>query len=414
MARPRNRLSARTVATRLQPGYYGDGGGLYLQVSKALTKSWIYRFTLNGQAREMGLGSFITVSLEDARKRAQKARELVEASIDPIEHRKAQEAASALAEASSKNFREVAKQCIAALAPEWRNAKHVSQWENTLEAYVYPKIGDLPIAAIATPHVLEVLEPIWTAKTETASRVRGRVEKVLSWAAARGYRTKDNPATWRGHLDSLLAKPKKIRKVQHHPALPYERIGKVMKDLRKQSGVAAAALEFTILTAARLNEAAKARWPEIDTEAAVWTVPAERMKANRPHRVPLSKQALAVLEQMEPLRSDGDYVFPSPMLEGQPISAGALLVTVKNIAGDEYTAHGFRSTFRDWAAERTNYPNIVPEAALAHVVGDKTEAAYRRGDLFDKRKRMMADWAKFCDTPSAAKGNVVPLRKAAK
>lgn len=412
VARPTNKLSARTVATVHEPGYYGDGGGLYLQVSKAGTKSWIFRFALAGRTREMGLGSFANVDLKEARRRAQEARELVDKKIDPIQHRDAQDAVAALAEASQQTFKQIAQECIKSLAPGWRNSKHADQWTNTLQTYVYPKIGDLPIAGIETQHVLQVLEPIWTKKTETASRVRGRIEKVLSWAAARGYRSKENPATWRGHLDALLAQPSKVRVVRHHPALPYERMGTFMAELRKQTGVAAAALEFTVLTAVRVNEAVQAQWSEIDLPAALWTIPEGRMKANKPHRVPLSPQAVAVLKRMQPLHVH--LVFPSPTVEDKPVTDAALLAIVKTLAGAEYTVHGFRSSFRDWAAERTSYPNIVAEAALAHVVGDKTEAAYRRGDLFDKRKRLMADWAKFCSTPSTKKGEVVPLKQAAK
>jgi integrase len=295
---------------------------------------------------------------------------------------------------------------IAAHRAGWRNAKHAAQWTSTLDAYVTPVFGQLPVGAIDTGLVMKALEPIWSAKTETASRVRGRIEAILDWAKVRGYRGGENPARWRGHLDSLLPARSKVRKVEHHAALPFTEIGAFMAQLREQSSTAARALEFTILTAARTGEVLGARWGEIDLDAAVWTVPPDRMKSAREHRVPLSPAALAVIKNMK-TRRENDYVFPGDRRDR--LSGRAMDMLLRRM-GREVTVHGFRSSFRDWAAERTNFPREVAEAALAHVVGDKVEAAYQRGDLFDKRRRLMTAWGDYCLKPQAS-GTVTPLRK---
>ncbi|MEI8396285.1 MAG: integrase arm-type DNA-binding domain-containing protein [Rhodospirillaceae bacterium] len=410
-----NKLSARTVASTNEPGRYADGGGLYLQVGASGGKSWLYRFMLAGKSREMGLGSLADVSLSEARTAVAEARKLLKAGTDPIAKRDAEReaarVAAALAAARAMTFRQCAERYIEAHQAGWRNDKHRYQWTATLQAYVYPVLGDLPVQAVDLPLVLKVLEPIWSTKTETAARVRGRIEAVLDWATVRGYRTGDNPALWRGRLSHLLPARNKVQKVEHHAALPYVEMGAFVAELRKRDAIAARALEFTILTAARTGEVTGAIWPEIDMEAAVWIVPAERMKAAREHRVPLSERALDILRTMAEHRQ-GDVVFPS--MRGNSLSNMAMMMMLRRMGRGDLTMHGFRSSFRDWAAERTAYPNEVVEMALAHSVGNKVEAAYRRGDLFDKRRRLMDDWSAFCGTlPAESGATVVPLRKKA-
>jgi integrase len=291
----------------------------------------------------------------------------------------------------------------------WRNAKHAYQWEATLAQYAAPVIGALSVQAVDTSLVLKVLEPIWTTKTETAGRLRGRIETVLDWAAVRGFRTGDNPARWRGHLDKLLPAPCKVRKVEHHAALPYAEVGAFMTDLRQREGVAARALEFAILNAARTGETLGAAWSEIDMGARLWTIAGHRMKGGREHRVPLSPAAMALLTLMQKLKID-DHIFPG-MKAGRPMSNMAMLALLRRMGRGDLTAHGFRSSFRDWAAERTNFPSEVAEMALAHAVGDRVEAAYRRGDLFEKRRRLMTAWADFFTKKPAERGKVVALRR---
>jgi integrase len=413
MARTVGKLTALKVARLAEPGMYADGAGLYLQVTGAGAKSWLYRFSLHGRAREMGLGSLAAVSLSDARTAAGDCRRLCQEGVDPIEARKAQHARARLDAAKALTFSQAAAQYIEANSPAWRNAKHAAQWDSTLKRYVAPVFGSLPVQQIDVALVLKVLEPIWSKKTETAGRVRGRVETILDWAAARGFRSGENPARWRGHLDKLLPKPSKVRAVKHHAALPYDDIAEFMAALTLQPGTAARALEFVILTAARTAEGIGASWPEVSSADATWTIAAGRMKAGKEHRVPLSNRATALLKRMETAPDVSEtYVFPGGK-SGRPLSNMAMAELLKRMGHDDITVHGFRSTFRDWAAERTNFPNEVVEMALAHAVGDKTEAAYRRGDLFEKRRRLMAEWAKYCSTSAAAKrGAVVPLRAA--
>jgi integrase len=394
MARVIGRLSALNVSRAKEKGMLADGGGLYLQVGPTGSKSWIYRYMLNGRAREMGLGPLHTISLAEARKKAAECRKLKLEGIDPIEAQHAKRDAERRAAASSLTFKVCAERYIAAHRAGWRNAKHAAQWSSSLETYAYPVIGDLPVQSVEVGHVMKILEPIWATKTETASRVRGRIEAVLDWAAARGHRRGENPARWRGHLSELLPARSKVQKIKHHAALPYAEIGALVDMVRQQSGVAASALEFLILTATRTSETVEARWNEFDLKSAVWTIPAERMKAGKEHRVPLSGPALALLQRMTEVRH-GDYVFPGGKA-GRPLSNMALLNLLQRMECSDLTVHGFRSTFRDWAAERTNYPREVAEMALAHTVKDKVEAAYRRGDLFEKRGRLMSDWAAFC------------------
>ncbi|MFO0995303.1 MAG: integrase arm-type DNA-binding domain-containing protein [Alphaproteobacteria bacterium] len=398
MARTHGRLTALAVSRAKAKGLYADGAGLYLQVTGAGARSWIFRYRMNGRKtpRDMGLGSLVTVSLAEARQKAAEARKAVLEGKDPIDTRRNRHAAAILDAAKSRTFEECATAYIASHKAGWRNPKHADQWPATLNAYAYPSIGQLPIQAIDVGLVLKVLEPIWTTKTETASRLRGRIEAVLDWAAARGYRTGDNPARWRGRLENLLPPRSRVRRIVHHPALPYADIGKFVHDLRAQEGIAARALEFLILTATRTSEAIGARWDEIDFQAKLWTIPAERIKAGRAHRVPLSVPTLAVLKQMRASSTD-TYVFPGGKRD-RPLSTNALLALLKRMNRADLTVHGFRSTFRDWTAEQTNYPREVCEMALAHAVSDKVEAAYRRGDLFAKRVRLMEEWAKKCGT----------------
>ncbi len=405
-----------------KPGRYGDGGGLYLLVLANGARYWLFRYRVAGRMREMGLGRANGpdgVTLAASRKVARELMASVKAGVDPLAARDveaaAAKAAAQAAELQGITFRSVAEAYVAAHEAGWRNAKHRAQWATTLEAYAYPHMGDVPVAAVTVGHVMAALEPIWRAKPETASRVRGRIEAVLDYAAARDWRSGENPARWRGHLANLLPARARVARVEHHPALPWEEIGGFMADLRGRVAMAARALEFAILTAARTGEALGARWCEIDLAGAIWTVPGERMKAGREHRVPLSRPALAVLRELLPLRPVDDakgeaFVFPGNR-KGRPLSSMALAMLLRRMDRSDLTVHGFRSTFRDWTAERTSYAPDVAEMALAHTVRDKVEAAYRRGDLFAKRARLMADWATFCAQPMPAGGTVASIRR---
>ncbi|PIW28509.1 MAG: integrase [Rhodospirillales bacterium CG15_BIG_FIL_POST_REV_8_21_14_020_66_15] len=399
MAREIGKLSAVAVRNQSKPGLHGDGGGLYLQVTKAGVKTWIYRFMLSGRRRDMGLGPLHTVGLAEAREEARRCRQLVRQGIDPIEDRKTTKLAAKAEALKALTFKECAKAYIKAHEAGWKNDKHIAQWASTLTTYVYPTIGALSVDAIDTGLIMKVLEPIWTTKTETASRVRGRMEAILDWATVRKHRTGENPARWKGHLDHLLPARGKVQKAGHHSALPYDKVGAFLKALRAQEGIAPRALEFAILTAARTGEVIGATWQEIDMEKGLWTIPAERMKADKEHRVPLSEPALEILKDMQEVR-DGDYVFPGGKPR-RPLSNMALLVTLRRMQRTDITVHGFRSTFRDWAAEQTNFSREVAEMALAHTVGDKVEAAYRRGDMFEKRVSLMEAWAVWCEERSA-------------
>jgi integrase len=397
MGRMLNRLSAVAVNSGIsRRGMYHDGGGLYLQVSAGGAKSWIFRFMLDGRAREMGLGPVHAIPLAEARKRAAASRRMRVDGIDPIEARSAQRGQKKLEAAKAMTFDACAAAYIAAHHTSWRNAKHRDQWRNTLTSYAGPVFGSLSVQSIDVGLVMKALEPIWQTKTETASRLRGRIEAVLDWATVRGYRKGENPARWRGHLDKLLPARSKVRKVEHHPALPYDGLADFVATLRSQEGIASRALEFLILTAARTGEVIGARWDEVDLEEKTWIVPAVRMKAGREHRVPLSAATVTVLEQMREIR-ESEFVFPGGK-KGKPLSNMAMLAVLKRMDRSELTAHGFRSSFRDWAAERTNFPHEVAEMALAHTVGDKVEAAYRRGDLLQKRRQIMDAWARFCES----------------
>lgn len=410
MGRKVERLTAMAVAKMKRPGYHPDGAGLYLQVSPTGTKSWVLRYRLGDKQREMGLGSAAVFTLAEARARAQAERKLLADKIDPIETRRARVMTARLESAKSITFEDAAEQYIATHEASWRNAKHVAQWRNTLRTHAMPKLGTLPVQAIDTGLVLAVLEPIWSTTTETATRLRGRIEKILDWAKVRGYRTGDNPAVWGGHLQNLLAAPKKIAKVKHQPALPYTELGRFMKALRAAPGDGARALELAILCGSRSGEVVGATWSEFDLDTQIWAIPGGRMKAGREHRVPLSGAAVALLAAL-PRSADSDLLFPART--GAPLSDMTLTAAVRRLhdadlkAGGagffdpkqekRVTVHGFRSTFRDWIGEQTSYPRNVAEMALAHAIGDKVEEAYARGELLEKRTALMNDWARFCE-----------------
>ncbi len=395
---------------RLGDGWHADGGNLYLFI-RGESRTWVFRYVgPDGKRKNMGLGSLDTLSLAVAREKVRNLRSQLKdpvSPIDPLQARRESKDRVKLEAAKRMTFEQCAEAFLEAHSDKWSNPKHRAQWRSTLEQYAYPEIGALSVADIDTGLTLKVLEPIWRTKTETAHRLRGRIESVLDWARVRGYRDGENPARWRGHLDKLLPERNKIAKVEHHAALPFGEVCEFMKTLRKREGVAAQALEFTIMTAARSGEVRLANWSEIDLSEQVWTIPAERMKANREHRVPLSGAALKVLQSL-PTREG--YIFPGAK-KGRPLSDMTLTAILRRMEFNEITVHGFRSTFRDWASEKTNYDTNTAEAALAHVVGDKVEAAYRRGDLFEKRRAMMSDWARYCENGEERK--VLELAKTA-
>ncbi len=422
MARSINKLSALTINQKTESGYYLDGAGLYLQVSKSGTKSWVFKYTLDNRSREMGLGSLLTVSLAEARDAARQARLQLIQHQDPIAMRDAAIKARQFENAKRITFDECSKQYIATHREGWKNAKHAEQWTNSLATYCSPIMGSTYAADIDTGLVLKCLEPIWSAKTETATRIRGRVEKILDWARTRGYRTGENPARWKGHLEFSLAAPNAIAVVEHHPALPYKQIAAFIKDMAAREGVAALALEFCILTATRSGDIRGATWAEIDLDEKVWSIPVERMKkvksplqkVEKFHCVPLVDRAIEILKkrladagQVKPT----DFVFPSAK-NGQ-ISDSTLAAVINRMnkreggpvwidphcGNREATPHGMRAAFSTWAAECTNHVREIREKALAHVIGDETERAYQRGDMLEKRRHLMNDWANYCAKP---------------
>ncbi|WP_281718925.1 tyrosine-type recombinase/integrase [Pandoraea apista] len=400
MPRALNKLTQLTVTKTTKPGLYADGGGLYLQITAAGVKSWLFRYMRNGRARGMGLGPLHTIGLAEARTRALDCRRLLLDNVDPLDARNAARTAQRIAQANNVTFQHCAEKYIEAHKAGWKNAKHSAQWSSTLATYAYPVFGSLPVSAIDTPLVMKVLDPIWATKTETAARVRARIESVLDWATVRNYRSGDNPARLKGHLDALLPKRSRVRRVEHHPALPYSVLPAFIQKVRSETGTAARALEFLILTATRTNEVIGATWEEFDLTKGIWTIPAERMKMRKEHRIPLSSRATALIKaQQEVQRSS--YVF-SGARKGKPLSNMAMLQVLERMKRSDITVHGFRSTFRDWAGETTHYPREVCEAALAHGIKDKAEAAYARGDLFDKRTGLMRDWDEYCGRRPAA------------
>jgi len=406
-----NRLSARAILTKKRPGLYCDGGGLYLQIAPSGSKTWIFRFRspATNTLRYMGLGSIQTVGLPEARTKAAVQRSALLSGLDPIQARNEEKARKAIEAAKAVTFSACATSYTQSHRAGWKSEKHADQWTKTIDTFCGPIIGALPVQEVDTAFVLKVLEPIWARIPETASRLRGRIEAVLDWAKARGHRHGENPARWKGHLNQLLPALAKKNRVRHHPALPYDRIGEFMPLLRAQDCVGARALEFTILTAARTGEVIGAKPDEIDLEKAIWTVPAGRMKAGREHRVPLSSRALQIAREMIELK--GVHLFPGQRT-GNPLSCMTMTAVLRRMGFGNITVHGFRSSFRDWAAEQTNYPREVCEMALAHTISDKTEAAYRRGDLFEKRRRIMDSWSEFIDQPPLNNA-VIPLRQVA-
>jgi integrase len=401
-----NRITALHVAKLTRAGRYAVGDGAYLQISQWGTKAWIFRYQRDGRQRHMGLGPASLITLAEARERAREARRALLDGADPLTAKRERRAQARLQAAKGVTFKQAAERMMASHGAAWRNPKHRQQWKNTLSTYVYPHFGELSVAAVDTGLVLKVLELIWTAKPETAGRVRGRIESVLDWAKARGYREGENPARWRGHLDKLLPNRRKVRRVRNDPAMPSAQLPAFMAELRGRSCVSARALEFAILTAARTGEVIGARWPEIDLQAGVWTVPATRMKAGKEHRVPLSARAVELLSA---LPHEGEFVFMGGRA-GKPLSNMAMLELMRGMKpGPGYVPHGFRSTFRDWAAECTSHPSEVVEMALAHAIESKVEAAYRRGDLFEKRRQLLDDWARYCGAVPRAGVDVSPV-----
>lgn len=386
MPRHLHRLSARAAATLTEPGRHADGGGLYLSVSKDGARRWVFLYSHAGKRRELGLGGAKVVSLKDARDRADEARKLVFDGVDPIVRR-----AEAKKPQKAITFADCAAGYIKDHADGWRNPKHRQQWTNTLTTHAYPHIGNMPVDQIDIHDIKKVLEPIWKTKTETASRVRGRMEAILDWATTHGYRDAANPARWRGYLANVMPSPRKLAKVRHYPALPYQELPAFMAELKQREGVAARALEFAILTAARTGEVIGASWPEIDIANGVFSVPAERMKAGVPWRTALVPETLDILTALSPKTP---FVFPGLDVD-RPLSNMSLLAVLHRMGRDDLTVHGFRSTFRDWAAETTDTPNEVVEMALAHTIKNKAEAAYRRGDLLDRRRALLEKWAVY-------------------
>jgi integrase len=417
MTRQLNLLSPKFVETIAEPGRYSDGGGLYLQVtagSGGVTKSWLFRYMRGGPtSREMGLGAASMrkgdgyTTLLQARQKRTRAREMLESGIDPLEVKRAGKMAERIDRAKAMTFGLCAAEYIKEHQAEWKGEKHIKLWNGSLKKYVLPLIGGLPISSIDTALVLKTLKPIWQTKTKTAVDIRSRIELILNWAKIHGYRDGENPARWKGHLENALPKPSKISKIKHLTALPYDELPGLMGKLRKERGTSAAALEWTILTAVRSDNTLAAVWSEIDVGKKVWTIPKERMKADADHRVPLTERMIEILKAQS---RDTDFVF-SGVNPTKKLPHEAMLKTLKAI-GASVTVHGFRSTFKDWASEQTAYSNEVSEMALAHKISDAVEAAYRRGDLFEKRRRLMEDWAAYCESPGLTGDNVVTLRGA--
>jgi integrase len=417
--RTTEKLTAVEVEKKKKVGLYADGGGLYLRVSKEGAKGWMFRFMLDGRARSMGLGPISLYSLAEAREMARDARKLRHQGVDPIEDRRAKALKQKLEKARALTFQECATAYIKSHRAGWRNEKHIYQWESTLRDYAGPIIGALSVQSVDTGAVMRVLEQevdgaiLWTARPETAVRLRGRIEAILDWAKVHGYRDGENPARWKGHLDKVLPKRSEVQKVEHHAALPYAELPALMTVLRTQEGIAARALELLILTAARTGEVLGMCWSEVAFSEALWTVPAARMKAHKEHRVALSARALAILEEMRLRASENGsdaFVFPGAKYK-RPLSNMALLMLLRRLRHGDLTVHGFRSTFSDWVTESTNFPSEVREMALAHAVGNKVEEAYRRGDLFQKRRALMDAWAAFCESAETLTDNVIEMRE---
>jgi len=422
MARVIGKLSALKVGRAKDKGLYADGGGLYLQVGASGGKSWVFRFMRHGKAHVMGLGAIHAVTLAEARIKAADCRKLLAAGHDPLDAKKTEQTTARLASAKGTTFEACAKAYIEAHKASWRQERHAKQWDQALAKHAYPVMGKLPIQVIDTALVVKVLEPIWQKKTETAKRLRGRIECILDWAKVREYRQGENPARWRGHLENLLARPSKLIKVEHFAALPYTKINGFLQSVEKQAGLGAQALKLVIFTACRSNEVLGTTWDEIDLDNKTWTIPADRMKTGKEHRVPLTTPALAILKDLKKDRDsieiigeeESPYVFPSPKGDA-PLSNVVMLALLKRMNRRDITVHGFRSSFRDWAAEQTNFPREVAEAALAHAVQSRVEAAYRRSDLFDKRRLLMEKWVRYCQQEQIeGKGKVLEMKPVGK
>ncbi len=396
MPKKAKELTPVSVKRITKKGLHAVGGvaGLHLQVTKSGARTWILRASIGDKRRDIGLGGYPDVSLAEARDKARIARTQIEQGIDPVQVKKDTRNALRAAKAAEITFEKSAKDYIKAKKEEWKNKKHIKQWESTLEQYAYPVIGTMQVKDVELSHIVKILEPIWKTKTETAVRLRGRLESVLDWAAVRQYRSQENPARWKGYLDKILASPNKIKTINHFKALPPKGVGAFISKLREQEGTGARALEFLVLTAARSGEVRGATWQEINLKEKLWIIPAQRMKAKKEHRVPLCKRALEILKELPRFKNE-NIVFAAP--RGGVLSDMALTAVTRRMKIDA-VPHGFRSTFRDWVAEETNYPNEVAEMALAHTIESKVEAAYRRGDLFEKRRRMMDEWEEFCGT----------------
>lgn len=408
MARKAKELGPLEVSRLNMPGLHFVGGvaGLALQVTIAGARCWVLRAAVGGKRRHMGLGGYPDVTLAGAKEAARVARSQISDGIDPISERQSKRSALAAAIAATMTFSEAAEKYIAAHEAGWKSPKSSAQWNSSLVSYAFPVIGKISVSDVETAHIMRVLEPIWTTKTETASRVRGRMESILDWATVRGFRKGENPARWRGHLEHLLAARADVQKIEHHAALDYREVGAFLVNLRQQEGLGARALEFAILTASRSGEVRGATWSEIDLDTGVWTIPKERMKAGKEHRVPLSAESVLLLKEL-PRIAGTDLVFPNAK---NAILSDMTLTAVLRRMNIAVTAHGFRSSFRDWAGESTAYPREVIEHALAHQLKDKAEASYARGTLFDKRRRLMADWAKFCRIATKS-ASVTPINR---
>lgn len=414
MVRAQHRLSAKGVEKAVKPGFYPDGGGLYLKIGPTGGKSWVLRYTLRGKARMMGLGPVDLVSLADARDEAVRARKQLHEGIDPLDARREAHAAQEARLRAILTFREASERFISAQTPKWANPKSPAQWTASLRDYAWPHFGELAVDQIETNHVLKALEPVWNEKRETARRVRGRIENILDWAAAMGQREGPNPARWRGHLRNLLPSDglKAKAEKRHHAAMAYNDLPAFMEKLKERTGVAALALEFVILTAARSGEARGARHDEIDLENAVWTIPGERMKAGKTHSVPLTARAVEIVKAMAETMGGEGLIFPSPDRDKSPLSDMTLSAVLRRmgISGKVATVHGFRSTFRDWAGEETAFPRDLIEFSLAHTIRNKAEKAYRRMDALKRRRDLMDAWARFALTPPQARpANVIEI-----
>lgn len=403
MVSKKNALTVKAVQNFKEVGKYLDGNGLYLQVTKAGVKSWIYRFDINKKRREMGLGGVDTLSLAEARDACAEQRKILKQGIDPIEHRKARQAAEQQAQHAEKarqsqeehqsiTFKQCADEYIGKKEVEWANAKHRQQWRNTLRDYAHPHIGHIKIGEVDRARVLECLTPIWTTKNETATRVRQRIEAILDYAKAMDYRAGDNPAAWKGSLEPILPKPSKVKRVSHHKALPYDQMSAFMSQLQEMDGLGAKALQLAILTATRTGEVLNAEWSEVDLGKMVWTIPKERMKAGVEHRVALSESAIKIIKELPKING---YLFAGAK-QGRPLSNLAMTMVLRRMERTDITVHGFRSTFRDWVAEQTHFPARVAETALAHQLKDGAEKAYQRGDLIKKRYELMEAWSSYC------------------